>query len=430
MSRKNSRVWSKMITSVGLGIGLLGISGLAPKMATAANVRVGSCPGATFAKIQAAVNASAVGDTVQVCPGTYPEQVTISKNLTLVGIESGNVGAAVITSPGGGMVQNVTGVGGPAAAGIAVKSATAVNIVNVTVDGSNNGLTGCGLDLVGIFFQNASGSIKAVATRNQKHGPSLTGCQDGEGIFIQKGTVSVTNSSVHSFQKNGITANEQGTFATIAVNTVEGQGPTDGATENGIQVGFGAQAMVQLNSIIDSIWAPDTILDPADAATGILVFASKGVVVTRNTVGNTQNAIVFVGDDSEGSADLGDVTLNLVFGTRIFDGIILCSNDNLVADNTVNDSDEAGINLLGQQACGLIQKTGNNNTVVGNTINEACAGILKGPDTSGNKLLASSFFNDVNLILTANSCPALVTLTGAASARNSNHRPKRFQPIR
>ncbi|HEY2107568.1 MAG TPA: hypothetical protein VGH29_17340, partial [Candidatus Binataceae bacterium] len=186
---------------------------------------------------------------------------------------------------------------------------------------------------------------------------------------------------------------------------------------------------VKSNSIIDSIWSPDTFLDPADAATGILVYAAKGAIINRNTVGNTQNAIVLVGDDQAGSADQGYIASNLVFGTHIFDGIILCSNDNFVGYNTVNHSDEAGINLLGQQGCGLIQATGNRNNVVGNAINEACAGILKGPDTTGNTLGNNAFFNDVNTILIANSCPAVPAAT-AASARSSIRGPKRFLPIR
>ena len=382
MGHKNSGVRGKLIASIGLVIGLAAISVL-PSIASAATRTAGSCPGAAFATIQAAVNASAAGDMVQVCPGIYPEQVSINKKLTLTGIQSGNADAAIITSPAGGMVQNVPGVGGPIAAGIAVKSALGVSIARVVVDGSNNGLKSCAVDVVGIFFQNSSGSIDHVATRNQKL-TGLSGCQDGEGIWIQNtsasfvagDTVNVTNSSVHDFQKNGITANEKGTFGTIAYNTVEGQGPTTGATENAIQVGFGAHAAVQSNAIIDSIWLPDTFLDPGDAATGILVYAAKGVTVSRNTVGNTQNAIVFVGDDQAGSADNGDVVYNQVFGTHIFDGIIMCSNSNFVGYNTVNHSDEAGINFQGQQACGLTLKTGNNNNVVSNPINEACAGIL------------------------------------------------------
>jgi hypothetical protein len=387
MERTNSRITGKLIRGISLGIAIAGMGAIAPKIASAATRTVGSCPGASFSTIQAAVNASANSDAVQVCPGTYPEQVTINKKLSLLGIRSGNADAAVIISPASGMVPNVTGLGGPIAAGIAVTFARNVSITNVVVDGSKNLLKDCTTDVVGIFFWNSSGSVDHVATRNQRLAPDLIGCQDGEGIFIQNeavtnggGTVQVTNSSVHAFQKNGITANEVGTQATIANNTVEGQGPTTGAAENGIQVAFGARATVQFNSVIDSIFSPDTISDPADAATGILVFASENAVITRNTVANTENGIVLVGDDVAGDADNGQLTFNQVFGTHIFDGITLCSNKNFVAKNVVNHSAEAGINLQGQAACGLTMKTGNKNDVMGNSINEACAGILEGPD--------------------------------------------------
>ena len=50
------------------------------------------------------------------------------------------------------------------------------------------------------------------------------------------------------------------------------------------------------NVAMDDVWAPDTISDSADAASGILVYASSGVTVSGNTVGNTQFGIAFVSD--------------------------------------------------------------------------------------------------------------------------------------
>jgi len=38
-----------------------------------------------FPTIQAAINAASSGNTVKVLPGTYTEQITINKNLTLMG---------------------------------------------------------------------------------------------------------------------------------------------------------------------------------------------------------------------------------------------------------------------------------------------------------------------------------------------------------
>ena len=54
----------------------------------AATIVVGTCKaGIQFATIGAAITASPVGATINVCPGIYPEQVTINKDLTMKGIE-------------------------------------------------------------------------------------------------------------------------------------------------------------------------------------------------------------------------------------------------------------------------------------------------------------------------------------------------------
>ena len=78
---------------------------------------------------------------------------------------------------------------------------------------------------------------------------------DWDRSFVQSGislvtggagtsTVTVRNSSVHDFQKNGITGNEVGTTLTVSSNEVRGLGPTNGAAENGVQLGFGATGRV------------------------------------------------------------------------------------------------------------------------------------------------------------------------------------------
>src|SRR4051794_39876334 len=45
------------------------------------------CPRAQYATITGAINAASSGDTIQICPALYPEQLTITKPLTLMGIE-------------------------------------------------------------------------------------------------------------------------------------------------------------------------------------------------------------------------------------------------------------------------------------------------------------------------------------------------------
>ena len=53
------------------------------------------CPSAQYSTIQEGVNAAATGETIEVCPGTYAEQVTIEKSLTL----AGDNGAIVVPGP-------------------------------------------------------------------------------------------------------------------------------------------------------------------------------------------------------------------------------------------------------------------------------------------------------------------------------------------
>ena len=48
-----------------------------------------SCANAGYVTISAAVAAASPGDTIKVCPGTYPEQVMINKTLTLKGAQAG-----------------------------------------------------------------------------------------------------------------------------------------------------------------------------------------------------------------------------------------------------------------------------------------------------------------------------------------------------
>ncbi|HXY25503.1 MAG TPA: NosD domain-containing protein [Candidatus Acidoferrum sp.] len=338
------------------------------------------CPNATFSSIQAAVSAANPGDLIRVCPGTYAEQVVVDRSLTL----RADTGVMVMPS---NMTANTIGTSGePLAVAILVKDAPEVNIEGFIVDGSTNGITECTPILVGILFQDASGTAKHNAVRHMNLGTSLNGCQSGDGIDVisssgQSSKVMIEGNSVHDYQKNGITGNEVGTTVAIQGNAVTGIGPTTGAAQNGIQVGFGAQGIVEENNVADNVWSPCISAQQClFNATGILVFESDGVEVKNNRVGTSQVGIFIGGDDAR-------VEQNAVFNSEVLVGIELAGDNNQANGNRVTHSDDAAV---------LIQ--GNNNRVRGNRITEAGIGILKVSGSTGNDLRDNSFFATTILV--------------------------------
>jgi hypothetical protein len=70
-----------------------------PALFAALTIYAGTCGTPNQPTIHATINASPAGGTVLVCPGTYTEQITIAKNLTLTGVLSANSAEVVIASP-------------------------------------------------------------------------------------------------------------------------------------------------------------------------------------------------------------------------------------------------------------------------------------------------------------------------------------------
>jgi hypothetical protein len=383
-------------------------------------IYVGNCGRPSQPTIQAAVNASQPGGMVFICPGTYSEQVTITKNLNVSGVAAGNANQVVIAIPTGGISQNATD---PAtnfavAAQVLVESNANVRLSNVTVDGANNNIMTCGLDLRGVYYLNASGEIENVATRNQILPPGFTGCQSGQGIFVQAGygvslnqRVNIHNNSVHSFEKNGITADGNTLQVQIQNNYIVGQGPTTGAAENGIQISDGAQGHILQNVISDEIWAPDMSSDRGDAARGILIVGSENVEVAYNIISSTQFAIAAETDSGFGTpgnpnglADKSNIHNNQIMGTQIFDAIDACSNNNQIQGNKIYFATEAGVYL--DPSCGTASSsTGMRNQVGGNNINEACTAVLEGA-TPNFIDIGNNVYNVPSEILVGNACTA------------------------
>lgn len=354
----------------------LGLFLLLPPGASAAKRVVGNCKPGGFTTIGAAVAASHPGDQIEVCPGTYQEQVAITIPLTI----NGDNGAE-ITSPQSGVATNVFREynNTPFAALVLVEGTTGVTLNNLTIDGTGNALSDCSTTLTGIYYQNASGQIQNASVRNLLVAdPTCVSV----GIVVDSGSggtsdVEIEDTSIRDYQAGGILADLTGTNVEIQGAVVTG---TLGLPrfEIGIQISRGAKASVLSTTVTDNS-STNPFFDPSS---GIVIANCDGVQLLNNTVGLDQGGIAIFHSPTATSNQ------NLVAGNTIYvttdaeDGVYVQGDQNKVLNNTISVSTYAGIELLG-----------NNNVITGNTINDAPVGVLQDAGSLNNFFGGNRFFN-------------------------------------
>lgn len=169
-----------------------------------------------------------------------------------------------------------------------------VRDVTITASGLANVCDGGADRLRGILFEGASGTIIDNIVTNVNQGPS--GCQEGNAIEVRNepfdttGTdlaVTIDGNVANGYIKNGITANGS-VAAVIANNVVTGSGPVGVplAAQNGIQIGFGATAIVRGNTVSGNDYTPNSYV-----ACGLLLYQADGVRASANTYYDNERAV-------------------------------------------------------------------------------------------------------------------------------------------
>ena len=152
---------------VGIGLGLVLVRDAAATLVVDDNGA--DCPGAEYHTIGAALADALDGDDIQVCPGTYTEQLVISKRIRLGGRIIGP--RRPLLRPASLPVRRESVLDGrDFVAGIVVDARPAV-IEALDLDLSDNDVSGCDVVLAGILFRNASGIVSDVTGDD----PILTG---------------------------------------------------------------------------------------------------------------------------------------------------------------------------------------------------------------------------------------------------------------
>ena len=329
---------------------LLALAAQVPLASATVTNYVGSCASGSYATISAALATTPAPNFVYVCPGTYPEQIVISKPVTLEGIYTSNAGQAFITVPSGGLTGSNPCYPELGYVQVCVSSKGAVNITNITVDGYGQTTEPTGI----AYYNGSGGTMNHIETRFQE-GDGL-----GVGIYVfgSSGTVTVENSNLHNFNFTGI--------LTSASSTVKIEGNTlapDSNAEAAIGAFNGASTTISGN-VINGPSAPAGC-DPTYGyfCAGILASPASAGSITNNTVagvGGGYPGILILGEGDYPTTM--SVTSNAIFNIAGGDGIQLNTFEAAVPPLTIKD------NVITQAQNGVNFECTLDNNVSSNTI--------------------------------------------------------------
>jgi parallel beta-helix repeat protein len=414
-----------------------------------------------FTTIQTAVTAAnaAGGDTIQIHPATYTEQLTIDKNLTMMSTAPG----VIIQSP-----STLTPDLGEAPV-VEIKGGATVNIYSLTVQGPAPLQTispGNQAAIDGIYIVGgATANLTGVTINNIRPEP-LSGIQTGgRGILVgstslsQVGHATITDGTITKYETTGIQTGGNGTTVTVTGTTVTGVGPTSVNGQNGIVIGAGTSATIIDSTISGNQFTgrysgPNPIT--AVQAFGILNLGSSSIsgnTVTGNDLGiyNRSTGTTISGNTVQDSfagifLDEGTTTVsnNTIDGNNIgvavvaFVGSTANSQGVLLSNNIFNNGNGGlsfpggGIRLLVQSgATTTVGATAHFNRIVGNSVgldNTTAAatdatldwwGSNSGPNTTGNDKTSGGVNTSPWLVLSLSASPTLIGPGGTASVTAS-----------
>lgn len=374
-----------------------------------------SCSAPGFNSIQTALNSAPSGSKINVCAGTYTEQLQITSSVTITGMGKAvvklpaspvNATTACDTAPGTGSFQ-------PDQDGVSICGAITVSITDLRINAAWSAST-CYDSLYGILIAGGANVTMTSSKVTAAGARPLNGCQGGVGIQDgmgwttpnEVGHLVLTNSTVGGYQKNGITVDGKGSTAQITGSSVKGIGPTTMIAQNGIQVSNGAKitmshSTVSGNECNVSVCGQDGLTQTQ--STGMLFYgAAAGSTVTDSTISNNDIGIYYLANPS-GSAPAHSqllITGDKVTSNR-YEGIVFDQGRATVTDSTIS-AGRVGIEVLQYNG----QTFGSNATASHDTIKQmswatvqvlsdrAAKGDKKGTFTISNSVLTGAPVRD------------------------------------
>ena len=281
-----------------------------------------------YSKIQDAIEAAKAGDTIKVLPGTYTEQLSIQKNINLIG--SGAI-STIIKAPA--MLQpGITG--NPNI--IEVSKGATVTMKDFTVSGTSvsNCGTSIGNGLVGVSaIEDATINIDNFALRDCTFDAFRVGAPSFISNGPQVGHATITRTDIGDYQFSGIEAFADASTLTITMSKVNAAENAIILSPAGVVSVDGAKSIITQNKITGNICSlslcgPDYVNE--FQGFGILLDSSApGTIVSHNQVLNNDAGIGVV--EGSGCCKIANNVLdnNQFFGIVIQDSKQTSSTDKI-----------------------------------------------------------------------------------------------------
>jgi nitrous oxidase accessory protein NosD len=317
-----------------------------------------SCAQPGYSAIQAAITAGGAGANISICPGTYTEQLAITKTAKLSAASgAGTATIAMPASPAKSTTECDT-----------LEGLVQTDAVSICAPGDVVTLTGLDVEAVvpietcagalnGIFV--GEGTLKATNVVVDGASTSLDaykGCQ--HGVAIDVGSIEPTevahavlkDVTVFGYEKNGPTVSGVKSTMSVTASKVTGEGSSPWIAQNGIQVAFGARGTIKSTTISGnecSIPGPCSATNLENQGTGVLFYeAATGSSVTNSTFQENDIGAYF-DSTSEETAPSPEVTFTKdVLTSNRYEGFVLEQGKALLSKDTINGSGDVGIDLV------------------------------------------------------------------------------------